>query len=225
MVTLSPEACSRDKQGDKRVPSFWRISGKKKLVTDQKIVTISDSQGQKQRDSNGRLVLKQEMRMTLARVPQRLFSLLKVQKQEVPECLAIWYPACPSEEGALGGQLVAVTLAEGRIFWIRDFRESSPTIGGVLCATLFSAWTHVKDSLQSFCPGFVFVRGSGSMTPFTYFDHLISSLYITLFINLRILGAEPKESNLLRASNLVHRRKECLGITDGHILIPTSPLK
>lgn len=108
-------------------------------------------------------------------VPQRLFSLLEVQKQEVPKCLAIWYPACPGEEGALGGQLVAVTLAEGLIFWIRDLRESLPTV--ILCATLFSAWTHPLGSLQSVCPGFVLVRGSGSMTSLTYFDHLISSLY------------------------------------------------
>lgn len=87
----------------------------KKLIIDQKTATIPDSQGQKQRDSNGRLVLKPEMCMTPDSVPQRLFSLLEVQKQEVPECLAIWYPACPSEEGALGGQLVAVTLAKGLI--------------------------------------------------------------------------------------------------------------
>lgn len=97
------------------------------------------------------------MRLTLTRVPQRLFSLLKVQKQEVPECLAIWYPACPSEEGALGGQLVAVTLAKGLIFWMRDFRESSPTIGGVLCATLSSDWTHVKDSAK-FLPRICFCK-------------------------------------------------------------------
>lgn len=72
-----------------------------------------------------------------------------------------------------------------------------------------SAWTLTLWTLFSkFLPSrLVFVSDYGSMTSLTYFDYLISRLHYTFFINQRIPGAERRQSNLLRVSNLVHRWK------------------